>query len=123
MDKRPKHLNLLKIHLPLPGVLSIFHRISGVILIYVLPFALAALQFSTADKTGYAQVISVASHPVAKLAIWGAAWALFHHLCAGIRFLLLDCHIGTTLEVARRSAAVAFVVSLFLTTVFGFWLW
>lgn len=121
--RRPKHLNLLQIRLPLPGVLSILHRVSGVLLIWALPFALAALQCSIADAEGYAAVVAFLAHPLVKIAVWGVAWALFHHLCAGVRFLLLDCHIGVSLPAARASAVAAFVVSILLTVLFGVWLW
>ncbi|MGU9951584.1 MAG: succinate dehydrogenase, cytochrome b556 subunit [Gammaproteobacteria bacterium WSBS_2016_MAG_OTU1] len=120
---RPKHLNLLVIRLPLPGILSIFHRVSGVILLLALPFMLAALQCSIASQEGYDAVVDFAAHPLVKLCIWGAAWALFHHLCAGIRFLLLDIHIGVNLEAARLSAIISFVVSILMTLIFGVWLW
>ena len=29
MPKRPKYLNLVQIRLPLPGIISILHRVSG----------------------------------------------------------------------------------------------
>ena len=123
---RPKHLNLLLIRLPLPGVLSIFHRISGVILIAALPFALAALQCSIASQAGYdyvADLFGQDGHPLLKLLLWGVAWALFHHFCAGIRFLLLDFHIGTALSAARLSSLISFAISILMTVVFGVWLW
>lgn len=124
MNRPPiKHLDLLTIRLPLPGVLSIFHRISGVILIGALPFALAALQWSVGTPEEYAQVTKCLSHPFIKLCVWGVAWALFHHLCAGIRFLLLDFHIGISLPAARFSAGAAFAISILMTLVFGVWLW
>lgn len=125
MDKprRPKYLNLLQIRLPLPGVLSILHRVSGVLLIAALPFALAALQYSVESEDGYARVVSLAAHPLIKLMVWGVMWAFLHHLCAGARFLLLDFHIGISLSAARHSAVAAFVVSLALTLLFGAWLW
>lgn len=125
MNRPPvvKHLNLLAIRLPMPGVLSILHRVSGVLLIGALPFALAALQWSVGSEKEYAQVVACLSHPFIKLCVWGVAWALFHHLCAGIRFLLLDFHIGASLPAARFSAALAFAVSILMTIVFGVWLW
>lgn len=126
MHKRPKYLNLVKIRLPLPGVLSILHRISGVVLILVLPFALAALHYSVNDAGGYAQVAALfggGGNLLLRLAALGAAWALFHHLCAGVRFLLLDFHLGVSLAAARFSAVLAFVVSIMMTIVFGIWLW
>lgn len=126
MNKRPKYLNLVKIRLPLPGVLSILHRISGVVLILALPFALAALHYSINDEAGYAKVVSLFGDDgnwLLKLLVLEAAWALFHHLCAGVRFLLLDFHLGVSLAAARFSAVVAFVVSILMTIVFGVWLW
>ena len=121
--RRPKHLNLLVIRLPLPGVLSILHRVSGVILLAALPLALAALQCSLDSEEGYNNVVEFSSNPLIKLCIWGAVWALLHHLCAGIRFLLMDLHIGASLEAARLSAMLAFAASIGMTLVFGGWLW
>ena len=121
--RRPKHLNLFKIHLPLPGVLSILHRVSGVLLAWALPAALGALHFSLESEEGYECVAEFFAHPLMKLLVWGAAWALFHHLCAGVRFLALDFHIGTELATARRTAMAAFVVSILMTLAFGVWLW
>lgn len=119
----PKYLNLLKIRLPLPGVLSILHRVSGVLLILALPFVLWGLQASIASEESYAQVLACIAHPFIKLCVWGVAWAFFHHFCAGIRFLLLDIHIGVALPAARASAVAAFVVSIVMTIAFGVWLW
>lgn len=124
--RRPKYLNLIKIRLPLPGVLSILHRVSGAVLIGALPFALAALQYSIASAEDYGKVVSLFGsdgHPLLKLCVLGAAWSLFHHLCAGARFLLLDFHIGLQLQSARATAWVAFAVSIALTVAFGVWLW
>ena len=118
-----KHLNLLAIRLPLPGVLSILHRASGALLIVALPIALGFLQWSLESEKKYAQVVACLSHPFVKLCVWGIAWALFHHLCAGIRFLLLDLHIGASLAAARFSAGVAFAASIAMTIIFGVWLW
>ena len=124
MNRPPvKHLNLLAIHLPLPGVLSILHRVSGVILLAALPFALAALQWSVGSREEYEQVAACLSHPFIKLCVWGIAWALFHHLCAGVRFLLLDFHIGISLPAARLSTGAAFAASILMTLAFGVWLW
>ena len=121
--RRPKHLNLLKIHLPLPGVLSILHRVSGVLLALALPVSLGALQVSLESEEGYECVAEFFGHPLMKLMVWGAAWALFHHLCAGIRFLALDFHIGVELRAARITAAAAFAASVAMTLAFGVWLW
>lgn len=48
-----------------------------------------------------------------------ALWGFMHHLCAGIRFLILDLHIGMDKVSARKSAKIVFIVSLVLTFVFA----
>jgi succinate dehydrogenase / fumarate reductase cytochrome b subunit len=50
-------------------------------------------------------------------------WAYCHHLCAGVRFLLLDLNRGIELAPARRSSVAVLVVSLALTAFFGARLW
>jgi len=49
----------------------------------------------------------------------GLLWAYLHHFCAGIRFLLLDWHIGIDLPSARKSAALVLIISLSLTAILG----
>ena len=52
-----------------------------------------------------------------KVVLAGLLWAFVHHFCAGIRFLLLDLHIGVDKEPGRRSAAVVLAVSILLTLI------
>ena len=62
-------------------------------------------------------------HPIVKLILLALLWAFLHHLFAGIRFLLLDLHVGGGLPAARSSSAAVLVVSLILTAVLGVKLW
>lgn len=120
---RPKYLDLTRIRLPLPGIVSILHRISGAGLFLFLPVMLWALQASLATPESHAHLREVLSHPLLKLILIGLLWAFLHHLCAGMRFLLLDVHWGTQLAAARNSSRVVLAVSLALTVVLGALLW
>lgn len=120
---RPKHLDLVKIRLPIPGVVSILHRISGAGLFLMLPFLLYLLQMSLQSPDTYVVFRSVFAHPLVKLLLIGLLWAFLHHFCAGIRYLLLDMHIGTELAAARSSSYVAIGVSVVMTILLGAWLW
>ena len=121
---RPVYLNLVRIRLPLPGIVSILHRVSGAALFLIgIPLALWALQASLEPSAGRDAIAATFSHPLAKLVLLGLLWAYLHHLCAGIRFLLLDIHRGIELAPARRSSAVVMVVSLALTLILGARLW
>src|SRR6195256_1714461 len=126
---RPKYLSLpallFKTPLPLPGWISILHRISGLLLFF--PFAawlLYLLDTSLASEQGFERVRGhYLQLPVVKLALLVFIWSYCHHFCAGIRFLFLDIDQGIELQAARRSAALVLVVSLALTAYFGYRLW
>ena len=117
IKKRPKNLDLTTIKLPLPGKVSILHRVSGVGLFLFLPVLLWLFSASLASAETFAIFkAAFASLPV-KVVLAGLLWAFVHHFCAGIRFLLLDLHVGIEKEAARKSAAVVFAVSVPLTLV------
>lgn len=122
-NARPKHLNLFEIKLPVPGFVSILHRISGAGLFLMLPFLLYLLQQSLHSPDSYILYRQLLSSPLVRLLLLGLLWAFLHHFCAGLRFLALDLHVGTALARARASSWVVLAASLALTVVFGAWLW
>ena len=117
IKKRPKNLDLTTIQLPLPGKVSILHRVSGAGLFLFLPVILWLFSASLTSADTFAAFKSVFSSLPAKFIMAGLIWAFVHHACAGIRFLLLDMHIGIEKEEARKSAAVVLAVSIPLTLV------
>jgi succinate dehydrogenase / fumarate reductase cytochrome b subunit len=121
--RRPLWYNLSPLNLPLPGWASIFHRISGVVLFFALFWILYLLQASLQSPEAFERYKAVISHPLAKLALLGIAWAYLHHFCAGVRFLLCDLHVGDRPPAARKSAGAVFVVSLILTAIVGAAIW
>ena len=123
MPNRPKYLNLLQIRLPLPGVVSIMHRISGAVLFLALPLLLWWLQQSLMSFNTFTALKAAFSHWFIKLLIIGLLWGYLHHLCAGIRHLVLDLDVGTELSAARMSSKLVLGVSITLTIVIGVLLW
>ena len=121
--RRPKHLDLSKIRLPLPGFVSILHRVSGAGLFLCLPLLLFLFQASLGSAESFASFKALAAHPLLKLVLIGLVWAFLHHLCAGIRFLALDLHYGAELAQARATSKAVLAVSLVLTVIIGVMLW
>jgi len=117
--KRPKNLDIMSIRLPLPGILSIIHRISGAVIFLLLPVLLWLLQSSLASPETFAVFKSVIGNPLVKVILFGLIWLYMHHFCAGIRYLLLDLHKGIDLESARLSSKIVFAVSIALTLIIG----
>ncbi len=121
--QRPKHLALNEIRLPLPGIVSILHRISGVGIFLLLPFLLFLLDRSLGSPETFETFAAVVDNWFVKLILLGLLWAYMHHFCAGIRFLLLDMHMGVDLESARKSSKIVLGVSIALTLIIGVKLW
>ncbi|MDP2828882.1 MAG: succinate dehydrogenase, cytochrome b556 subunit [Sulfuricellaceae bacterium] len=120
---RPVYLNLFKIRLPLPGVVSIMHRVSGALLFLLLPLLLYVLQLSLASEQSFSQVQNGFRLPLVKLFLIGMAWGYLHHFCMGLRYLALDLDIGTDLPQARFSSWLVLAVSIGATLLIGVWLW
>jgi succinate dehydrogenase / fumarate reductase cytochrome b subunit len=118
IKKRPKNLDLTTIKLPLPGKVSILHRVSGAGLFICLPVILWLFSASLSSAETYATFKSVFASLPAKVVLAGLIWAYLHHFCAGIRFLLLDLHIGIDKETANKSAVGVLAVSIPLTLIF-----
>jgi succinate dehydrogenase / fumarate reductase cytochrome b subunit len=125
--QRPKYLSLqailFEIRLPLAGWVSILHRVSGILLFVSGIWLLFLLDRSLSSAAGFASIQHYLSFSLVKLSLLVLVWAYCHHLCAGIRFVLLDLHKGVDKASARRSSIAVLIVSLALTAFFGAKLW
>ncbi|MDH4133780.1 MAG: succinate dehydrogenase, cytochrome b556 subunit [Gammaproteobacteria bacterium] len=117
--KRPVYLNLLRIRLPVGGVVSILHRITGVLLVLLIPVFLFVLQYSLANNEAYVRVAASIGSTGGRVAALILLIMLAHHLLAGVRHLLFDVDIGIGRIAARRSAWLVLVVMAILAIVSG----
>lgn len=101
---RPVFLNLAQIQLPVGALTSILHRITGVGLAMGVPFAVYLLELSLRNQQGFDRVTGWFGHLAFRVAMVMLVWALAHHLLAGIRHMLTDINVGSTLHSGRRSA-------------------
>lgn len=103
-NSRPVFLNLLRIHMPVTALASIAHRLSGLLLALLIPVALYLLDLSLRGQSGFEETIQYLRLGPVRLLFFVPVWALFHHLLAGLRYLLLDIGVGIELDRARHSA-------------------
>jgi succinate dehydrogenase / fumarate reductase cytochrome b subunit len=108
-------VDILRYRMPLAGLVSILHRISGALMFLLLPFILYLLEKSLTSEISFDHFKGITSHWFVKLVILALAWGYLHHFSAGIRHLIMDMHIGLDKDSARVSAAAVLVVSLVLT--------
>ena len=117
---RPEFRNIhvsqiLQYRLPPPGMVSIMHRASGAALFLALPLILWLFDLSLMSELSFARLVDIGSHWLVKLILLVLAWAFLHHLIAGIRYLVLDLHLGVDKPAARTSALAVYWISLPLT--------
>ncbi|MGC1854048.1 MAG: succinate dehydrogenase, cytochrome b556 subunit [Candidatus Aquirickettsiella sp.] len=123
MSKRPINLNLLTIRFPITAIASILHRISGFFLFLVIPIFLAVVALTLQSPEAFFTVHTCFAHPLIKLILLGFLWALFYHLFAGIRHLLMDAGMGEELKSARFSASLVMILAIVGTGVMGIYIW
>ena len=122
-NNRPKNLNLLTIRLPINALVSILHRLSGMALFVLLPFALLALSFSLADRHDYLTVLSWLDTWYVKLVLIGFSWTFFHHFYAGLRHLAQDVHWMHGLNQARLSGRLLIGLVVLSVLYFAYLIW
>jgi len=88
--KRPLSPHLQIYRLPLTAVVSILHRMTGVLLAAGLVLFVVSLAQIQAGSSSFYAMQSFIQHPVVILIIWLMIYALFFHLCHGIRHLIWD---------------------------------
>lgn len=121
---RPKYYDLNLAHLPAPGLASIVHRVSGAVLFLpVIPVLLYLMQATLGSEAGWLQWKQFLSAPAVKVFLLGFIWLYAHHFFAGIRYLLLDLHLGVAKEAAQASAKLVFALGAVATLLIGWRLW
>jgi succinate dehydrogenase / fumarate reductase, cytochrome b subunit len=121
---RPKYYDVNLMHLPVPGLVSIFHRITGVAMfMFLIPAVLYVLQCTLGSEAGFDKWKSIFASPIVKLIVLGFVWSYMHHLFAGIRYLLLDIHVGVDIASARLSAKIVLALGLISTALIGVRIW
>jgi succinate dehydrogenase / fumarate reductase cytochrome b subunit len=122
-SKRPVNLDLSKFHFPLPAIISILHRVSGVIIFIGMAFLLYGLDRSLSGESGFNAVSDLLNSFLAKLILWGILSALIYHLTAGIKHLILDMGFGEELHTSRIAAKATVIVSAILIVLVGILIW
>jgi succinate dehydrogenase / fumarate reductase cytochrome b subunit len=129
IKKRPGQMRLIdatQSRLPPAGWVSILHRISGLVLIILMPLVIWLFDTSVTDEVTFDQFkaaftggIGFVPGVVVKLATLAIIWAFLQHFCAGVRHLYMDFTHSVTKEFGRSSALVAIAVAVLLTIAFG----
>jgi succinate dehydrogenase / fumarate reductase cytochrome b subunit len=129
-QKRPEFRNinafrdLPTYRLPAAGIVSILHRISGVLMLVLLPLIIWMFDTSVSSEISFARFRSAfnvgATGVLLKLVALALLWAYLHHFIAGLRHLWMDLsHAAVTKQRGASSAVFVLAASLALTVILG----
>ena len=130
--KRPEFRNINALsdlptyRLPAAGIVSILHRISGLIMFLLLPLIVWMFDTSVSSEISFAKFsaafnvgLGFVPAVLVKVVVLGLIWAYLHHLIAGVRHVYMDvCH-AVSKEFGKSSAVFTLVLSLGLTAALG----
>ena len=119
-------IDALQYRLPLAGLVSILHRVSGMLMFFLLPFLVWMFDASVTSEVSYdgftsAFVAGIGIVPgfAIKLVALALIWAFLHHAVAGLRHLWMDATHAVTQQFGHSSAVATFAISIGLTIVLG----
>ena len=121
--KKIKNLNLFTIKFPVPALVSILHRMSGVFLFLLMPFITISLWYSLISEQYFWEVINFFNWLPIKFILLIIIWGITHHILAGARHFFLDLQFGLDLITARFSSQTVLLISFLLTFLVGLWVW
>lgn len=121
--KRPVNLDLGSMTYPPMAIVSILHRISGIVLFLFLPIILYFLSLSLRSPASFEHLQGLLAGPYCKFLLWSFTAALLYHVIAGIRHMLMDIGCGEELIAGRRSAIMVISLAVILAILLGVWIW
>lgn len=121
--QRPVNLDLASLKFPPMAIASILHRISGLVLLLLLPFMLYFLNVSLQSPASFQHLKTLLTIPCYKLILLAFSAAWIYHLLAGFRHMFMDIGFGEHLQTARRSAIAVIVLATLLSIFMGVWIW
>lgn len=123
-NNRPVNLDISTISFPITAIVSITHRVSGLISLAGALLLLWMLSISLSSEQSFNELKETLSSPVITIIIWGVLSALGYHCVAGIRHLIMDTGIGETLEGGRLGAKLVVAISaVLIIAIGGYLLW
>ncbi len=119
--------DLTTYRLPPAGIVSILHRVSGVLMFLLLPFIIWMFDTSISSeisferfKSAFNSGIGFVPGVLVKLVALALIWAYLHHFIAGLRHLWMDVsHAAVTREFGQSSAIATLALSILLTIALG----
>ena len=110
------HLQIYRWHIS--SLLSITHRISGVVNLLALILIFFWLVVLSLGQSNYELFLLIINSFFGKFILIGFTWSMSFHLLSGIRHLIWDLGYGFEIKIANISGIIVIISSLILTIIF-----
>jgi len=110
------HLQIYRWHIS--SLLSITHRISGVINLFALILIFFWLLVLSFGEINYESFLLLINSFIGKFFLIGFTWSMSFHLLSGLRHLIWDFGYGFEIKTANISGIIVIISSLILTVIF-----
>lgn len=110
--KPPVNMDLLGFKFPITAIVSIFHRVTGVLLFISIPLFIYLFHLSLRDEVGFITVTTLLQVPWMRFLSFFIVWSFMHHLFCGIRYLLMDLEIGVEKASSRYTSWLVLFATL-----------
>ncbi len=107
------HLQIYKPSITM--MMSILHRITGAALFFGTVLLVIALVALASGSAAYGMVQAVYGSILGKLVLFGYTWALFQHMCGGLRHFVWDTGAGLERDTRMKLAWATLFASFGLT--------
>lgn len=122
LTNRPKNLNLFTLRFPLSAVVSILHRLTGVLLFLTIPALALLFNLSLSSASAFRQIQQFFMQGYGKCLLWLALSFMFYHALAGIRHMIMDAGYGKTWRQSQFSAILTLSTAIVSALGIGVWL-
>ena len=111
-DHRPVNINLIKIKLPISALTSITHRLAGMYIFFItFPLSVFLFYLSISSSESFLNLTNtlIGSFYLSTFVAFSYL-VLWYHILTGVRHLIMDMHIGESLEASKYSSILVLIL-------------
>jgi succinate dehydrogenase / fumarate reductase cytochrome b subunit len=111
-DHRPVNINLIKIKLPISALTSITHRLAGMYIFFITyPLSVFLFYLSISSSESFINLTNILINTIYISTFVAFSYlVLWYHILTGVRHLIMDMHIGESLDASKYSSILVLLL-------------
>jgi succinate dehydrogenase / fumarate reductase cytochrome b subunit len=111
-DHRPVNINLIKIKLPISALTSITHRLAGMYIFFITyPLSVFLFYISISSSESFINLTNILINSIYISTFVAFSYlVLWYHILTGVRHLIMDMHIGESLDASKYSSILVLLL-------------